>query len=180
MGVVAPSYDATAKMNDVQILAFTIGGEVRGEDRRCQFAVGNIISNRLKAAKKIQRYLAEGETVERLSEALKLDIVLIEQCATMAEMRDVCLMPGAFGCWQDGSIGRKWIDRAAQLDLVHSERRLMAQLMYLAEGWLMGVWMDELEGADHYHCSLKTPEWAERRELITLVGPLRLYRLFKI
>lgn len=167
---------ALDQIDDVMIAALTIGGEMRDRDRECQFIIGNVLHNRLKVARLIRK-LSANNTLEKLSEQFGMSLEKVAQYFKAYSMREICLMPDEFKCWQEGSVGHKWINRMIAGEGDNRDRKAMIQLERIAKGWIDEAWLSETK-ADHYHIGPNTPDWAHERKLEGMIGPMYLYRLF--
>lgn len=163
-------------IDDIMIVALTIGGEMRDQSRECQFVVGNVLHNRLKVARLIRR-LSANNTLEELAEQFGMSLEKVAQYFEAQSLREICLMPDEFKCWQTGSVGHKWIERVIAGNGDNRDRRAMTQLEWIAQGWINNAWISETK-ADHYHIGPSTPKWARETRLEGMIGPMYLYRLF--
>lgn len=122
-------------IEDVLIAARTIYGEARGEAMAGKVAVAHVILNRV--AKKTWY----GKSI-----------------------RDVCLKPGQFSCWNDGDPNREKL-QAVTLDDGDLQRCLYAVL-----GAALGEAPDETGGSCHYAVAGLNPKWAQGKVPIARIG----------
>lgn len=139
-----------AVLTDLQALTLTIFGEARGERRECQFAVGNVIANRLRS-----RSLQFGGDT----------------------WKAVCLAPKQFSCWNEKDPNLAVLERAIALNLGPHEGRILKQCRAIADGWVQKLWLDEIDGANHYYTGSRVPHWAQGQEPTRVIGPLKLFKL---
>lgn len=144
----------TLTLNDVAIVALTLWGEARGEELDIQNLVGNVIWNRWALAQESRAY--------RKAESI----------------RDICLWPVQFSCWNPGDKNRREIQRAIELNLSPYEGYVLKQCRWLAEGWVRGILLPVIM-ADHYHDQSVMPYWARGKEPERVAGPFSFYRLFR-
>lgn len=115
---------------DVTILAKTIFGEARGEGLSGMEAVANVIMNRVKHAQKMGQYWW-GNSV-----------------------KDVCLKPFQFSCWNNNDPNKKVLEQDLKQNLIYGicER--------IAVRAIKGLLKDNTNGATHYHTKKTHPKWA--------------------
>ena len=134
---------------DKDTLARTIYGEARGEYPRKDgglaslIAVANVILNRSKNNKR--RF---GRTV-----------------------RDVCLKPLQFSCWNEKDLNRKMIEA------IDSNHPLFQLCLNVAEKTMDGVWPDLTKGSDHYHADYVLPNWTQGQDYQVKIGRHLFYKL---
>jgi spore germination cell wall hydrolase CwlJ-like protein len=135
---------------DIDILARTIYGEARGEYHHprgglsAYIAVGNVVMNRLK-----------------------------QKSWFGHSIRDVCLKPFQFSCWNHDDPNYKLLQNPPLNDaLFHTCKKV-------AEGVIMHKWPDLTQGADHYYCdSMKmAPSWAVGHKPVVIIGRHRFFKL---
>lgn len=139
-------------MNDIEIMARTIYGEARGEYGRIDgglpalIAVGNVIMNRA------QQQTWFGRTV-----------------------RDVCLKPYQFSCWNESDPNRE------RLMAVTSETALFAQCLNVAKAVVAQQYPDLTKGADHYYSNdlVFPPKWSVGADERVRIGKHRFFKLMK-
>ena len=110
---------------DTEILAKTIYGEARGEGLTGMEAVANVIINRAKHPG------WWGKTV-----------------------REVCLKPYQFSCWNPDDPNRKKLEGDLSADPIFDV------CLRIARRALGGVLPDRTKGATHYHALSVSPKWA--------------------
>jgi spore germination cell wall hydrolase CwlJ-like protein len=130
-----PDFPSKAQtLQDTSVLARTIYGEARGEYSCFEgglaslIAVGNVVMNRL------GRKTRYGNT-----------------------LRDVCLQPFQFSCWNDNDPNRK------EIQAVTLDNPIFALCWHVSESLMHKKWPDLTKGATHYYAvSLpKVPFWAK-------------------
>ncbi len=114
-------------------LARTIYGEARGEGLRGMQAVANVVMNRVKAASWYG-----------------------------ASVKDVCLKPYQFSCWNENDPNRAKILAATPVQL--------AQARNIAEQAIAGTLPDITGGATHYHAKSVNPYWAASMTKTATIG----------
>ena len=129
-------------LTDLQILALTLYGEARGESTAGRHAVAWVIKNR--AARRFR-----GATI-----------------------RDVCLSPKQFSCWNPTDANRA---------LLEDPRTLLSETYKRIEREARAVVQDEVEdptgGADHYHERSIAPYWASSMTETARIGHHVFYRM---
>lgn len=133
--------------NDVLILAQTIYGEARGEWAALNgglgalIAVGNVIMNRAHEGGSF------GTTI-----------------------RDVCLKPKQFSCWEDAN-------RAAILKAEGDPVWDICQRV--AHSVALGEWPDLTKGANHYYADSlsEPPYWAQGKRALVKIGHHLFFKL---
>ncbi len=120
--------------NQADILARTIYGEARGEGARGMQAVANVIMNRVK----------DGSWYG-------------------ASVKDVCLKPYQFSCWNQNDPNRAIILSATDAQLKQARK--------IAEQAINGTLEDITGGATHYYAdSIAAPYWAASMRQTTKIG----------
>lgn len=135
------------KLTDKQIIGLTIIGEARGEPIEGQVAVGCVIRNRVYAHSWFGK-----------------------------DWHDVCLKAWQFSCYNEGDPNRELLLKIAGGDF-GSLRPEMVQCMYLAQGIIEGLILDNVGGANHYHDVSVFPSWAKAKNPIAQKGELIFYKL---
>ena len=110
-------------LSDVQVLGLTIWGEARGEEIEGKIAVGCVIRNRVKD--------------DRWPDTVK----------------DVCLQPLQFSCWNGGDPNRTALLAIADRFVHHADAKVDAltrECLWVAEGLIRGIVRDRTSGANHY------------------------------
>ena len=123
-------------LDDVQILARTLYGEARGETIAGRVAVANVIVNRFKAKKWFS-----GETI-----------------------KDTCLKPKQFSCWNEGDPNRRKILSVEVRDYVFAECMTIAQLA------VADVLKDCTFNSTHYHAKGVKPPWSKGKTPAVTLG----------
>jgi len=111
--------------SDTEILAKTIYGEARGEGLTGMEAVANVIINRAK-----------------------------HPCWWGKNIREVCLKPQQFSCWNTDDPNREKLDS----DL--SAEPLFGVCRRIAVRAIKGLLPDKTKGSTHYHAVSVHPRWA--------------------
>lgn len=124
-----------AREAEVRVLACTIWGEARGESIAGQEAVAAVIINRAR----LPRWW--GRTV-----------------------KDVCLKPGQFSCWNADDPNR------VKLDHLSDDDPAFATALRIARRAMAGVLADPTRGATHYHTLEASPRWARRHAPCAEIG----------
>lgn len=134
---------------DLDIFARTIFGEAKCEYNYQQggmaslIAVGNVIMNRLKSPKRF------GHSI-----------------------KEVCLRPWQFSCWNEADPVRKTIEGVGlQADPIFNFCK------EAAIGVALKNWPDLTKGSDHYHANYCRPHWANLENLKVKLGRHLFYRL---
>ena len=115
---------------DVDVLARTIYGEARGEGLAGMEAVANVIINRVRFAR------ARGG------------------CWWGSTVKDVCLKPKQFSCWNKDDANYSIINKVDGTD------KIFAICQRVARRAVCGVLSDNTHGATHYHNRNVNPLWA--------------------
>ncbi len=133
---------------DQQILARTIYGEARGEYTRSDgglaslIAVGNVVMNRTRHQKRFGQ-----------------------------NMRDVCLKPYQFSCWNKGD------PNLDKLMTIKGSDPLFNMCLEVAQHVMEGTWPDLTKGSDHYHATYVAPYWAKGQKPSLKLGRHVFYKL---
>jgi N-acetylmuramoyl-L-alanine amidase len=131
-------------MNDIDTLARTIYGEARGEGFDGKVAVAWVVINRVRTG----RY---GSTV-----------------------KDVCLRPRQFSCWNLDDPNRQRIEKVTPEDSVFAECLGIAALVYAAfkgrGGALPSVLKDPTTRSTHYCVTKLEPYWARGETPVCTIG----------
>ena len=115
-------------------MARTMYGEARGEGAKGMQAVGNVIMNRVKAGGWYG-----------------------------ASVKDVCLKPKQFSCWNENDPNRKIILNATDAQL--------KQARTIAEQVISGELPDITGGATHYYANyISKPSWAKSMTQTAQIG----------
>jgi spore germination cell wall hydrolase CwlJ-like protein len=139
-----------AEMHEIDIMARTIYGEARGEYMRVDgglsalIAVGNVIMNRVEQ----QTWFGRG-------------------------IRDVCLKPYQFSCWNEADVNR------TKLLNVTLASPLYKECLNVAEAVSRRRYPDLTKGADHYYSiDLEVPpKWAASAKECMKIGKHRFFKL---
>ncbi len=134
--------EVISTLNDVDALALTLFGEARGEPLEGKAAVASVVMNRVKHP---DRY---GDTI-----------------------RDVCLQPKQFSCWNGGDANyARLMGMAERMKANHlgtdPDGATMAECVWVAEGYAKGLLRSRVDDCDHYltrqlWLSPQRPSWAE-------------------
>ncbi|MDP3372575.1 MAG: cell wall hydrolase [Candidatus Paracaedibacteraceae bacterium] len=143
-------WNKIAEMHEIDIMARTIYGEARGEYTRVDgglsalIAVGNVIMNRVDQKSWFGR-----------------------------SIRDVCLKPYQFSCWNDTDVNRQ------KLINVTPSCSLYKECLAVAEAISRYRYPDLTKGADHYYSvDLKVPpKWALSAKECVHIGKHRFFKL---
>lgn len=134
-----------SEKEDIDILARTIYGEARGEDRMGKKAVACVILNRYRSKKWFS-----GKTI--------------------AETCQFCVKGSKwhqFSCWNEGDPNRKLIESATLAQL--------GECYEIAEKFVSGEYKDFLCGACHYHTLNTAPAWAKGKKPDFKIGQHLFY-----
>lgn len=128
-------------LDDVDILTHTVYGEARGESAEGQAAVAWIVRNRVA---KRREYM--GTTI-----------------------KDVCLKPYQFSCWNFGSDSRQ--------TLLHlqTDNELYKKIRQVVEKVLNGTIPDNTKGSTHYHEKGIKPYWKKSKIPVVTIGHHTFY-----
>jgi spore germination cell wall hydrolase CwlJ-like protein len=131
-------------MTDIGTLARTLYGEARGEAFDGKVAIAWVVVNRVRAGR-------FGATV-----------------------RDVCLKPRQFSCWNLDDPNRQRIERVTPEDSVFAECLGIAALVYAAFKGRGGALPADLKDATlrstHYCVSTLKPYWAQGKNPVCTIG----------
>lgn len=138
------------QMNDIEIMARTIYGEARGEYGRVDgglaalIAIGNVVMNRA------EQQTWFGRTI-----------------------RDVCLKPYQFSCWNENDVNRE------KLLTVTDDSPLFAQCLDVAKAIVERSYPDLTKGADHYYLNdlVFPPKWSVGANERARIGKHRFFKL---
>ena len=120
--------------DQTDILARTIYGEARGEGTKGMQAVANVVMNRVKAGSWYG-----------------------------ASIKDVCLKPYQFSCWNANDVNRTIIVNATDAQL--------KQARAIAEQAVAGTLPDITGGATHYYAdTIAAPYWTASMKQTTKIG----------
>lgn len=87
-------------------------------------------------------------------------------------IREVCLKPYQFSCWNKNDPNLKWLLTACISDETYALCKM------IAEEFLAGRGEDVVNGSDHYHTVwLNPPSWTIGKLPVIDVGTHRFYRL---
>lgn len=136
-----------AVSSDVDIMARTIFGEARGESDQGRAAVGWVIINRVKFAQASGGYWW-GNTI-----------------------RQVCLKPWQFSCWNDNDPNRSVITS------VTPTNRVFKRCLEIAEGVISGRITTPVDVATHYYATyISPPPWVRGATFVIKIGVHRFYK----
>lgn len=131
-----------------EIFAKTLYGEARGEKLPGIEAVASVIMNRVRHAQRVGKYWW-GTTI-----------------------REVCLKPYQFSCWDAGDPNRPVLQRDLSGDIVFGICRR------IAERAIKGLLPDATNGATHYHTHAVHPSWAHKIVPCADIGNHVFYALY--
>lgn len=133
---------------DVDIMARTIFGEARGEGDLGKTAVGWTIMNRVAFARERRGYWWGNN------------------------IREVCLKPWQFSCWNPNDPSRWVIENVTPADPVFS------QCLDIARRVISRRDPDPVDGATHYYAYLliAAPDWVRGATYVTTIGGHHFYR----
>ena len=83
----------------------------------------------------------------------------------------VCKKPWQFSCWNEGDPNKIKMERLQKDDPVYLE------CLGIISGVLVGAYLDETEGANHYHTKGLNPRWRDDRKKTAEIGNHVFYRL---
>jgi spore germination cell wall hydrolase CwlJ-like protein len=136
-------------MTDIDIMARTIYGEARGEYGRIDggmaalIGIGNVIVNRVNASTWFG-----------------------------GSIRDVCLKPYQFSCWNGADANR------VKILGVTEEDAIFVQCLDVALGVAEKRYPDLTKGANHYYSSdIAPPKWAANADERVRIGKHRFFKL---
>lgn len=132
-------------MTEEEIFSKTIYGEARGESLAGQEAVANVILNRVK-------------------------MNLIQPMWWGKNIREVCLKPKQFSCWNHNDVNYKIL----KSDL--SENPVYQICQRIVKRALAGVLTDNTNGATHYHTIECHPLWARHLIPCAQIGNHLFYK----
>lgn len=140
----------------IMLLARTIWGEARNQDREGMKAVAHVIINRTKDPLNVRRgYRLYGKTVE-----------------------DVIMKSKAFSAWNTEDVNRKLM-LAIQEDgkgLPKKDKEAFVMAMEIAVKVMTGETKDPTGGATHYHTKRVKPFWSDRDKVTTVIGDHIFYK----
>ena len=114
----------------IDILARTIYGEARGESITGMEAISSVIINRVNFSKRKGRYWW-GNTI-----------------------KEVCLKPWQFSCWNDSDPNSKLIKS------VDTDDKIFAICKRISQRAVAGLIKDNTSNATHYHTKSINPKWS--------------------
>jgi Cell wall hydrolyses involved in spore germination len=134
---------------DDAIVALTLWGEARGEGPEGRIAVANVIRNR----------------------------ALCNRAAFGLTVRDVCLKPWQFSCWQSAGGAANFellMDTATLLADGKAPGPVLRECRWIARGLFTGEFVDNTKGATHYLTSQlyrdAPPAWAVNQRVLAAIG----------
>ncbi|CAF1461573.1 unnamed protein product [Rotaria sordida] len=122
-------------LDEVDVLTRTVYGEARGESEDGQAAVAWVIMNRVAAG-----HLYMGRSI-----------------------REVCLKPYQFSCWDRGDVNRSIL---INLDTNSDGYR---RILRVVKQVLNGTRHDNTHGSTHYHANYIQPDWANGRSPLAII-----------
>lgn len=137
----------TVNPKDVDILAKTLWGEARGENRTGKIAVAWSVKNRVEYAKDKGGYWW-GNTIQ-----------------------EVCLKPWQYSCWNKNDPNRRLI---LALKPGHAH---FNECLDVAKQVLENAVSDPVQGATHYYATyIDPPKWVNSGTFVTQIGVHRFYK----
>ena len=141
----------TDTVTDIDILARTIYGEARGCLRQrdgglaALIAVANVVMNRV-----------------------------VQQTWYGKSIREVCLKPYQFSCWNENDANRPVI-----LNVAKGRDKVFDVCYEVAENVIAGRWPDLTQGSDHYYAVWipKSPVWSIGHVPVAKIGVHVFFRL---
>ena len=136
-----------------QLLAMTIWGEARGEMKNSPLGgilVGQVIINRWK-----------------------------KPCWWGRSLKGVILKPWQFSCWNDNDPNKEKMYAVMDNMAAGGDDKLMRQCMHIAQGLILGYYMDYSGGANHYFSMnmSRPPKWSRGKTPVRIEGNHAFYRL---
>ena len=135
------------KALEVDILARTMWGEVKGQGVTGFQAVANVVLNRVAAAHEAGAHWWGSDVIS------------------------VCQKPFQFSCWNPDASNREQLLAVEEIDLN------FASCMRIARRAVYGQLSDLTNGATHYHLDDDMPYWAENKMPTARIGHHIFYRL---
>ena len=138
-------------LNDKDILARTIYGEARGEllkyGKKSLYAIGYVVLNRLKRG-------IYGKTI-----------------------KDICLKPYQFSCWNERDINYNKIHQLKILDGAFNYCYTIAEQLITNKNFNIHINEDCTNGATHYHHKAIKPYWIKEEFKTISLGSHIFYKL---
>lgn len=135
-------------LDEVTVAALTLYGEARGEGPEGRIAVANVLRNR--------------ELARRAGFGLTL--------------RQVCLQPRQFSCWNESDPNRALLDSIAR-QLGQPDPpigQVLRECLWIADGLVRAQFADNTKGATHYLTTKKftedPPAWAVHQAVLAVIG----------
>lgn len=144
-------------LDEVTVVALTLYGEARGEGPEGRIAVANVLRNR--------------ELARRAGFGLTL--------------RQVCLQPRQFSCWNESDPNRALLDSIAR-QLGQPDPpigQVLRECLWIADGLVRAQFADNTKGATHYYSPASmvpggsTPTWALHQRPLATIGRFVLLRV---
>lgn len=135
-------------MDDRDILARTIYGEARGEYGREDGGLASLLA----VASVIKNRFAEGGRFGKT-------------------IRDVCLKPKQFSCWNVDDPNERLLKYVTTADMI------FRQCILVADKTLKNEWPDLTHGSNHYHANYVMPFWAVGHKPRFQIGRHLFYKL---
>lgn len=132
-------------LDDAAIIALTLYGEARGEGPAGRIAVANVLRNRL----------------------------LCNRTAFGLTLRDVCLRPKQFSCWNPSDPNfALLLDTAKLLTDGATVGPVLRECRWIADGLLSGSFVDNTHGASHYLRTelIQTTAWSRDQRVLAIIG----------
>jgi N-acetylmuramoyl-L-alanine amidase len=134
-------------LSDDAIVALTLYGEARGEGPEGRIAVANVVRNRM----------------------------LCNRTALGLTLRDVCLRPLQFSCWNPADPNHALLlDTAKLLSDGRTIGPVLRECRWIAHGLFTGEFVDNTHGATHYLTTAllrdRPPTWAVNQRLLATIG----------
>lgn len=134
----------------IDTLARTLWGEARGEGPKGMEAVASVILNRVQVAEAKGGYWWGKDIIS------------------------VCQKPYQFSCWNRSDPNYKQLVAVTEKD-IH-----FATAARIARRAVAGTLKDTTGGADHYHATSITPDWAAGQKPTAMIGHHIFYKLIEV
>lgn len=132
------------KNEDIDVMARTLYGEARGEVKKFGIVALIAVANVI-----FNRYK------KKFAKTIK----------------EICLAPKQFSCWNTGDPNYKKITTVTEDDM------LFRKCLSVAENVLSGKYPDITDGCDHYHANYAKPYWAAYLQPKRIFGSHYFYSL---
>lgn len=138
-------------MTDLDIMARTLYGEGRGDYARLEGGLSSLIGIANVIMNRVNNQSWYGKTI-----------------------RDVCLKPYQFSCWNPTDPNRDVI-----ATVTPASSPIFDQCLLVADSVSKGLWPDLTKGADHYYALWlpRAPHWACQHKPVSKIGHHVFYKL---